>query len=198
MSEKRRGPLRRAADYGLRRLGAQPDEYEIDHTPDGEERIRIRRGPLGVVRAIRRDAFSRLGLRPQAWDSRGFRGRYEDGGVAAFREQAEKAGFCNAELELQAGRWRQQAAIYLAGAAAVLAMAFLVALGGGLMDLVLAFGMLCVTAMLLGMALAADFSRWRIDMRRMGGFAEYLDQAPRAFARPALPISGDEAYHAKN
>jgi hypothetical protein len=170
-----RGLLRRTANYGLSRVGLGEQKVEILEDEEGNERIRIRRSPVQLVHASLRDGWSRVKARPDKWDPAGYRGRYPDGGRAAFRRAMETKGIAESQLPEIASGWRRQAGTYFAGSLAMFALTVAIALTEGtVFGFALAFGAFCMALLLLAMGLAADFSRWRVRERRMGGLAEYL------------------------
>lgn len=200
-----RGLLRRTANYGLNRVGLGEQKVEILEDEAGNERIRIRRSPVQLVHASLRDGWSKVKARPEKWDPAGYRGRYLDGGREAFRRVMQAKGITESQLPEIASGWRRQAWTYFAGSIAMLALAGVLALKEGTaFGLALALSASCMALLLLAMGLAADFSRWRVKERRMGGLAEYLARITGAVEREtksrhdAANSSDGLAGHAQN
>lgn len=188
-----KGLFHRVGGYGLKRVGLGEQKVEITHDRDGREQIRIRRSPVQLVHASLREGWGRAIVRPRKWDRAGYEGRHADGGRQAFRDMMERHNLEEGDLAAIAAGWRRQALLYYLGSVGMILVAFLIVRAdASLLSLALSLGALCMSAMLVALALAAGFSRWRVIERRMGGLAEYLDAVTRFRWTPAATRTGDQ------
>lgn len=150
--EQNSGRTRRAVNFIARRGG-------INRAFDGTRR--------GV--AFIGDLSSRL--RPKWIDRRGLTGRYQDGGIARFKDMTQ--GMSEFELGDQYRGWLlQRACFQYAALAAVLA----IPLGFVFLQIskFLIFGLLGLFLFALFRAIRADFFAWILEQGRFGGFLDYL------------------------
>jgi len=165
MTENKRGFLARRAQGTVRYVGRRIGNPFIAE-------VGIDNFKKGVVGA-------REAMKPQKLDREDFQsglnGRYADGGVARFAEIMKEADLKEDDLpQMQYTRRRSAIIMFISAALFVALGSYVMISGTGGRDILMGFVTAFVSFVLVAIGVREDFSRWQIQMRRIGGFLEYL------------------------
>lgn len=107
--------------------------------------------------------------------SSGYRGRYEDGGVAAFARAMKAAGITEEMLPaLERERLLNFRILATAAFSFLIIGVYLMISAESFSGIKNGFGTSLASFIFIALSLRHDFSRWQIAQRRFGGFREYL------------------------
>jgi len=110
-------------------------------------------------------------LRPRRFDRKGLSGRYDDGGVARFRDMAQSMSKTALERQLRGWELQRSCFQYAALIAILMIPVGLVFWG---ISRILVVGLAALFLFAIFRAVRADYFAWIIEQGRFGGFYDYM------------------------